>query len=68
MTYRGIIIERSNKNMIQNLNEELFSFIKKSPTGFHAVHELANYLTEAGFECLAPREIPGTSLRVENTL
>ena len=31
--------------MIQNLNEELFSFIKKSPTGFHAVHELANYLT-----------------------
>ena len=39
--------------MIQNLNEELFSFIKKSPTGFHAVHELANYLTEAGFECLA---------------
>ena len=39
--------------MIQNLNEELFSFIKKSPTGFHAVHELANYLTEAGFECLS---------------
>ncbi len=39
--------------MIQNLNEELFSFIKKSPTGFHAVHELANYLTEAGFERLA---------------
>ena len=30
-----------------------FSFIKKSPTGFHAVHELANYLTEAGFERLA---------------
>ena len=43
--------------MIQNLNEELFSFIKKSPTGFHAVHELANYLTEAGFECLAEGNI-----------
>ena len=43
--------------MIQNLNEELFSFIKKSPTGFHAVHELANYLTEAGFERLA-EEVP----------
>ena len=52
--------------MIQNLNEELFSFIKKSPTGFHAVHELANYLTEAGFECL--REIPGTLLRAANIL
>ena len=26
--------------MIQNLNEELFSFIKKSPTGFHAVHRI----------------------------
>ena len=40
--------------MIQNLNEELFSFIKKSPTGFHAVHELANYLTEAG----KPQRLP----------
>lgn len=38
--------------MYQNLNGELFSFIEKSPTSFHAVHEIERYLTEAGCEKL----------------
>ncbi len=52
--------------MIQNRRmKNYFPFNKKSPTGFHAVHELAIYLTEAGFERLAEGNT-GISLRAES--
>ena len=38
--------------MYQNLNEELFSFIEKSPTSFHAIQTIEEYLDEAGCEKL----------------
>ncbi len=38
--------------MYQNLNEELFSFIEKSPTSFHAVQTIESYLEKAGCEKL----------------
>jgi len=39
--------------MNQNLNGELFSFIEKSPTSFHAIREIGRYLSEAGCEKLS---------------
>lgn len=38
--------------MQNNLNEELISFIKKSPTSFHAIQEIERYLEEANCEKL----------------
>lgn len=35
--------------MKQTINEELFEFIRKSPTAFHAVRELSEMLRDAGY-------------------
>lgn len=35
---------------LQRFNRELMDFLASSPTPFHAVHEMARRLTEAGFE------------------
>lgn len=42
--------------MNQTLNKELLSFIKKSPTSFHAVHEIEKFLKEHGFEKLQEKD------------
>lgn len=42
--------------MYRELNEELLTFIKKSPTSFHAIHEISAFLTEHGFEKLKESE------------
>lgn len=38
--------------MYQDLNQELFAFIKKSPTSFHAAHTIGETLEADGFERL----------------
>ena len=38
--------------MFKNLNEELFAFVEKSPTSFHAIRTIEEYLGDAGFEHL----------------
>ena len=39
--------------MYNNLNEELFAFIKKSPTSFHAIAAMEEYMENAGAEKLS---------------
>ena len=39
--------------MYNNLNEELFAFIKKSPTSFHAIATMEEYMENAGAEKLS---------------
>lgn len=42
--------------MYQSLNEELLSFIKNSPTSFHAVCEIQKFLKKHGFEKLQEKD------------
>lgn len=42
--------------MHQTLNKELLSFIKNSPTSFHAVHEIEKFLKAHGFEKIQEKD------------
>ena len=45
--------------MYNNLNEELFAFIKKSPTSFHAIAAMEEYMENAELKSF-PRAAYGT--------